>query len=120
MNLFQYQIRSNYSLCISMYQNLFACLVLSILYPTVLGDINTDDIFLLIVLGILFTGVAHSLFIQSLQSLSAQTTSIIASLEPIYAIGLASVIFQDHISMNEWIGGGIILLAVFLISQNTD
>lgn len=114
------QIRSNYSLCISMYQNLFACLVLSVLYPTVLQEIKTDDMILLLILGIVFTGIAHSLFIQSLQSLSAQTTSVIASLEPIYAIGLASVIFQDQISMNEWIGGGIILVAVFLISQNTD
>lgn len=114
------QVQSNYSLSISMYQNLFACLILCILFPTSIQTLQVEDMGYLLVLGIVFTGVAHSLFIQSLQSLTAQTSSIIASLEPIYAIGLAYVFFQDRIELNEWIGGGVILLAVFLISYNTD
>ncbi|AQR94659.1 DMT family transporter [Clostridium saccharoperbutylacetonicum] len=44
------------------------------------------DVILLIILGTIFTGIAHSLFISGLKNIKTQTAGIISSLEPVYGI----------------------------------
>jgi len=60
-------------------------------------------------LGIVFTAVAHTLFIKELSSVKAQTTSIIASLEPVYGI-IFAIFFVNEIPTLRVLGGDIIIL----------
>ncbi|MEO1382211.1 MAG: DMT family transporter [Bacteroidota bacterium] len=71
------------------------------------------DVGLTFILGLIFTGVAHSLFIESIYHLNAQTTSLIVSLEPVYGIFAAWLLLKEIPSILT-IGGGILILGAGL------
>jgi drug/metabolite transporter (DMT)-like permease len=71
------------------------------------------DIFLLVLLGILFTGISHSLFINGLKNIKTQTAGIISSLEPVYGIIFAAFLLREIPTLREVLGGVVILSAVF-------
>ncbi|WP_411682192.1 DMT family transporter [Clostridium thailandense] len=71
------------------------------------------DILLLIILGTVFTGISHSLFIKSLKNIKTQTAGIISSLEPVYGITLAVFFLREVPNLREVLGGIIILGTVF-------
>ncbi len=79
--------------------------VMFILRPEVIAS----DIPYLIVLGIVCTAIAHSLFIASFAGLKVRTAGIISGMETVYSIILASLILAELPSMREIIGGVIIL-----------
>ncbi|WP_371381031.1 DMT family transporter [Sporomusa aerivorans] len=74
--------------------------------------VQPADIALLVILGIVFTGVAHSLFINGLKNIRTQTAGIISSAEPVYGIISAAVLLHEIPSLRELAGGCIILGAV--------
>lgn len=71
------------------------------------------DILLLIILGTVFTGISHSLFIKSLKNIKTQTAGIISSLEPVYGIIFAVFLLREVPTLREVLGGIIILGTVF-------
>tara|TARA_Y100001933_G_scaffold229437_1_gene245757 strand:+ start:771 stop:1622 length:852 start_codon:yes stop_codon:yes gene_type:complete len=71
------------------------------------------DIILLIVLGTVFTGISHTLFINGLKNVKTQAAGIISTLEPVYGILLATVLLAEIPSMRELLGGVVILSTVF-------
>lgn len=71
------------------------------------------DILLLILLGIVFTAISHSLFINGLKNVKAQTAGIISSLEPVYGIIFAIFLLGEFPNLKEVFGGLIILGAAF-------
>lgn len=97
---------------ISFYEQVSVTLILLPVYfyekPIFVGR----DIFLLALLGIVFTAFAHTLVISSLKHVRTQVASIIFSLEPLYAIVAAIFILGEIPTINTLIGGVIILLAV--------
>lgn len=72
-----------------------------------------NDILLLILLGTVFTGVSHSLFINGLRNIKTQTAGIISSLEPVYGIIFAVFLLGEIPTLRETLGGIIILGTVF-------
>lgn len=101
---------------IAFFQNLaaFICLlpIAAISFPI----ISDKDILLLALLGIVFTGLAHSLFISGMQKIKARTASIIATLEPVYGILLAFFLLKETPEMRVLLGGILILSVVIIIS----
>jgi drug/metabolite transporter (DMT)-like permease len=71
------------------------------------------DILLLILLGTVFTGISHTLFIKGLKNIKTQTASIISSLEPVYGITFAIFLLGEIPTLREVLGGIIILGTVF-------
>lgn len=70
------------------------------------------DLLLLFILGVIFTGIAHSLFINGLKNIRTQTAGIISCIEPVYGIIFAAVLLQEIPTFREVAGGSIILAAV--------
>lgn len=68
-------------------------------------------IFLLLLLGVLFTAAAHSMFINGMKHIRAQTAGMIAGLESVYGIAAAAVFLGEIPSLNEFAGGVLILSA---------
>ena len=64
---------------------------------------------LLAVLGVVLTGVAHSLFIGGMRSVRAQTAGVIASLESVYGIAAAALLIGEFTTPRERAGGAAIL-----------
>ncbi|MCT4660408.1 MAG: DMT family transporter [Tissierellales bacterium] len=95
---------------ISFYQNSVAAIVLLPFALYIKPSIGQNDLILIILLGVVFTGIAHTLFITSLKHVKAQTASIIASLEPVYGIIASAIILHSIPSVKELIGGSVILI----------
>lgn len=81
--------------------------------------VTARDIGLIILLGTLFTGVAHTMFISGLKHVSAYMASIITMLEPLYSIVLAYFLLGETLSVNTALGGIIILSTVVFISLDS-
>lgn len=99
------------SLVISFYQCFVAIFVLLPFVLVLKPVFEVKDILLLSLLGIVFTGISHTLFINGLKNVKAQTASIIASLEPVYGI-IATVVLIGEIPVIREVIGGIIILAM--------
>ena len=70
------------------------------------------DIIQLILLGVIFTALSHTLFIKSIEHINAQLASIITCLEPVYSITFAIFLLKEIPSVRTIIGGSIILGAI--------
>ena len=73
--------------------------------------------FWLAVLGILCTGLAHTLFVKSLESLDARSAGMIIALEPVYAIACAWWLFGEEPSGRMLVGASLIILATVLLAM---
>lgn len=94
---------------VAFYEQGVAALVLLPMLLFYRPAVSAKDWGLLVLLGVLFTGVAHSLFIGGMKDVRAQTAGIIASLETVYGIISAALLFGEVPSLRELIGGAIIL-----------
>ncbi len=101
--------RSYSSLVVAFYQDAAAALFLLPFLFRQGPVITLPDMLLLALLGIVFTGVAHSLFIRGLAHVRTQTASIIASLEPVYGILAAALFLVEIPALRELAGGAVIL-----------
>jgi drug/metabolite transporter (DMT)-like permease len=81
---------------IALWQNLVAaiCLVPVVAVDAPRGVPTLQDLAGLAVLGVVCTGVAHTLFIASLRRVPAQAASVVAALEPVYGIALAALFLR--------------------------
>lgn len=102
--------RQRYSaVAIAFYQNLFACLSLLMVTPVAGLSLTPGEVGLLLVLGVLCTALAHTLFIESLAVLRTQTASVISSLEPVYGIALAALLLSEVPNRRTLVGGAVVL-----------
>ena len=101
--------RAYSSLVVAFYQDAAAALFLLPFLFLPAPAMTLPDMLRLALLGIVFTGVAHSLFIRGLAHVKAHTASIIASLEPVYGILAAALLLGESPAIRELAGGAIIL-----------
>ncbi|MBE9139099.1 EamA family transporter [Nodosilinea sp. LEGE 07088] len=97
------------ALAIAFYQDLFACLSLLVVAPMTGLTLSPREVGLLLVLGVLCTALAHTLFIESLAVLRTQTASVISALEPVYGIALAALLLGEVPALRTLVGGGLII-----------
>ena len=108
--------RSYPSLTISLYQDGIAALVLlPALFLTPSFVLWTPhELLILLILGVVCTALAHTLFIASMRNITAQSASLLASLEPVWGILFGIVLLKDVPALITLIGGAIILCATML------
>ncbi len=98
---------------IAFYEQLIATLILIPFYFWQRPIFSLQDLLLLVLLGVVFTGISHLLFINSLKNLKTQTAGIISSLEPVYGIFFAIFLIREIPTLREVLGGIVILSTVF-------
>ena len=81
------------------------------------GTIDLASWFWLAVLGVLCTGLAHTLFVKSLDALDARSAGMIIALEPVYAIACAWWLFGEEPSGRMLAGASFIILATVLLAM---
>lgn len=67
------------------------------------------SVVLIIIMGIVHTGIAYSLFLGSIDKVSAKTTAILSYLDPVFAIILSSVFYMSMPSVYTVLGAVMIL-----------
>lgn len=73
------------------------------------------DVGMLAIMGVVFTAIAHTLFIGGLRTVKVRTAGIITGLESVYGV-VAALLFLGEIPGIREIVGGAIILAVALYS----
>lgn len=104
------------SLVIAFYQDGIAAIVLLPLLLVIKPVVSPKEVALLILLGVVFTAGAHSLFIKGLANVKARTASIIASLEPVYGIIMAAILLGEIPPLRVILGGGVILSTAYYVT----
>jgi drug/metabolite transporter (DMT)-like permease len=106
-------VQSYSSLSIALYQDGTAVIVLIPFLFVTKPVFSPQDIALLAFLGIVCTGIAHTMFISGLSNVKARTASIIATLEPVYGVALSAVLLGEIPTARVVLGGVIILGAAY-------
>jgi drug/metabolite transporter (DMT)-like permease len=84
-----------------------ACLMPAFTFDPVIP--TPHDVVLLIVLGVVCTALAHTLFIRSMRAVSAHTASVVAALEPVYGIALAFALLGERPDWRTLAGAALIV-----------
>lgn len=110
-------VASYESVVITLYEQMVASIIMTLgITMTTPTFIQGDSIHFieLVVYGVVFTGLAHSLYIHGMKNVKAQTASIISVLEPVYSIILSMLLLSERYVYQEIIGIVIILIAVIV------
>ena len=70
---------------------------------------NTDNLFKLLLLGVFFTALPHSLLANSLRTISAKSVALIGCLQPVIGTVFAFILINDQPSVQVVIGAIIVL-----------
>lgn len=80
-------------------------------------DVAVNQWIILLILGVVCTAFAHTLFINALKHVSVSAASLVAAgLEPVYGVLLAGLILYQLPSANVIVGGLIILITVLVVT----
>ncbi len=101
----------------ALWQNLAIVAVLALPSVPAWRQVPALDWLWIALLGVLCTGLAHSLFVASLRVLKARTTSVIFALEPVYGIAIAWWLFNEQPGPRMLAGGALIILASIIASR---
>ncbi len=72
---------------------------------------SEQDWWLLLLLGLFFTAVTHTLLGHSLRYLKAKTVGLVACLQPVYAVIYEILLLREYPDKSTLIGGAIIMMA---------
>jgi drug/metabolite transporter (DMT)-like permease len=104
---------------IALWQNACAALCLLPLALLAAAVPGAREIALLLVLGVVCTALAHTLFIGSLRLVSAHTASVVTALEPVYGIALAFALLGETPSVRTLAGGALLVGAALQATRRS-
>jgi drug/metabolite transporter (DMT)-like permease len=104
------------SLMISLYQDGIAAVVLlpALFLPATGSFWTPHELIILLILGVVCTALAHTLFIASMRDITAQSASLLAGLEPVWGIVFGVLLLGAIPTASTLLGGAIILSANLL------
>jgi drug/metabolite transporter (DMT)-like permease len=104
------------SLVLSLYQNGVAAIALLPVLWLVPAETLREPrtLILLVILGVVCTAIAHTLFLAGLQQMTAQLASVLVGVEPVWGILLALLLLGEWPAPRSMIGGAIIVAATLL------
>ncbi len=71
----------------------------------------------LIPLGVFSLGLSYLLYFAGLARVRAQVVSVASLFEPVFGVMMGMIFFAEIPGLLGWLGGGLILLSVYLISR---
>lgn len=77
-------------------------------------DFGIDSVILLLIMGIIHTGLAYALFFASMDNISAQSIALFSYIDPVMAIILSTIILDERMSLLQIIGAFLILGFTFI------
>lgn len=78
------------------------------------GGLGARSFLLLLILGVVHTGIAYVLVFQGIRETESQTFAILSYIDPVTAVLLSALFLQEPISGLQLVGGGIVLSAALL------
>ena len=81
-------------------------------------SVDSFQLVMLLVVGILHTGVTYLLYFGSMEYVSGQSIAVISYIDPVVAVLLSVFFLKEPLSSLEWIGAGVILTSALLSEIN--
>jgi drug/metabolite transporter (DMT)-like permease len=101
---------------LAFYQDGAATVLLLPVLPLIWSPPSQMDVILLALLGVVFTALAHGLFIHALRHVKARVATLVSTLEPVYGILLAALLLSEFPTPRTLAGGALILAAVVWVT----
>ncbi|MBD8189528.1 DMT family transporter [Pseudomonas viridiflava] len=95
-------------------QNLIVAVCLLPWAASSLPHVSTTDWLWIALLGVLCTGLAHSLFVASLAVIKARMAAVVFAMEPLYGIAFAWLIFAETPTLRMLLGGTLIIVVILI------
>ena len=83
-------------------------------------EITPVSVALLLIVGIVHTGIAYVLYFGSIKELSAQTVAIFSYIDPILAVLLSALLLKENMDMLSILGAVMILGSTFVSETKGD
>ncbi len=80
---------------------------------------STTTIILLIVVGVIHTGIAYTVYFKSLPGVTSQNVAIFAYIDPVVAVVLSALILKEGLSVST-IVGAVLVISSAIISEIYD
>jgi len=81
-----------------------------------ISEVGTTSIFLILIVGIVHTGIAYLLYFSSMKQLNGQTIALLSYVDPISAVVMAAIILNESMTWLQ-ILGGLFILGSALLSE---
>lgn len=82
-----------------------------------LSGTDISELWLIVFLGVVCTGMAYTLLTYGLQQMRAKTAAIIIAMEPVYVIALAWLLLSQTPDLRTLFGAGLITSAALISSR---
>lgn len=79
-----------------------------------LASLNGQVVLLILVVGIIHTGLAYLIYFTSMKEIKGQTIAILSYIDPVTAVFLSAVLLGEAMTYSQIIGGILILGSTFL------
>ncbi|MBQ9044373.1 MAG: EamA family transporter [Oscillospiraceae bacterium] len=66
---------------------------------------------LLLVVGVVHTGVTYALYFSSMDGLRAQTVALASYIDPVVAVAVSALFLHEQMTALQWVGAALVLLA---------
>ena len=81
---------------------------------------DTRSVLIILMLGLVHTGVAYCLYFSGLSSLPVQTVAILGYLEPVVSVLCSAILLREPMGPAGWIGGVLIIGAAVVSEMIKD
>lgn len=85
-----------------------------IIYRNNLNIPNSKSFLLIIILGVVHTGIAYILYFSAIKKLKSQTSALLSYIDPVSAIILSAIFLSEPLSIWKIVGGIIILVSAII------
>ncbi|MDO5649018.1 MAG: DMT family transporter [Gallicola sp.] len=104
---------------------LFIASILLSIYTLLTGGFSREafsgkTVLLILIIGIVHTGITYLMFFDAVESLEAQTTAVLSYIDPITAILLSTFLLHQSMSPVQWGGAALILGSTFFYEIFAD
>ena len=73
------------------------------------GEFNTSSVHLLLVVGIVHTGIAYALYFGSMDGLSVQSIAVFSYIDPVSALLFSALLLREPLTVPHLIGAVLII-----------
>lgn len=82
-------------------------------------DLSLSSVILLLIVGLVHTGIAYALYFGSVDGLQAQTVAILSYLDPITALVLSALVLHEKMTVYGIIGA-VLIIGAAVIGEKTE
>ncbi|WP_071395146.1 DMT family transporter [Bacillus tuaregi] len=83
------------------------------------SGMNKQTMLLILIVGIIHTGMAYLIYFASIKELQGQSIAILSYIDPISAVMMAAIFLQESMNLIQMIGG-LLILGSTLLSETID